>query len=116
MAEMYPEMLLERVDSEVERRLFEALKTQLPISVIALYSVRWLQWMPGGHDLDSETDFLIIDRDRRMLILEVKGGVLRRDPYMRGWTGESRDGMISRSPIRAVRWRARPERLHCDRG
>ncbi len=95
MAEMYPERLPEQVDSEAERKLFDALKSQLPDSMAALYSVRWLERVPGSHDLDSEIDFLIIDRNRGLLILEVKGGAIRRDPYMGGWTSESRYGKIS---------------------
>jgi len=94
MAEMYPERLPEEVSSEAERKLFTELAAQLPDDVAVLHSVQWLERVPRRYDLDGEIDFLIVDRDRGILILEVKGGVISRDPSMGGWASVNRHGKI----------------------
>nr|MDQ3328531.1 NERD domain-containing protein/DEAD/DEAH box helicase [Chloroflexota bacterium] len=96
MAEMYPERLPEGVSSEAERKLFTELAAQLPDDVAVLHSVQWLERTPGRYDLDGEIDFLIIDRDRGILVLEVKGGAISRDPSMGGWASVNRHGKIFR--------------------
>lgn len=71
MATMHPEDYLERYAPQYsERKLYEALRDQLPGNCHVFYSTRWF-----AEKLDSEADFVIVDPDRGFLCVEVKGGL-----------------------------------------
>src|SRR5260370_38256909 len=79
MARMYPEQLLDFVESSAERLLYKLFEVQLPDSFIVMHSVKWLMRDRRHHDHDGEIDFLIVHRELGMLVLEVKGGRIRMD-------------------------------------
>lgn len=90
MARMYPQRLPEYVESTAERLLYEQLKQQLPDSFIVLYSVKWLMRDRRHHDHDGEIDFLIIQPELGVLIMEVKGGRIRVDANSGRWYTKNR--------------------------
>src|SRR3989442_10646431 len=77
MARMYPEQLLDFVESSAERLLYKLFEVQLPDSFIVMHGVKWLMRNRRHHDQDGEIDFLIVHRELGLLILEVKGGRIR---------------------------------------
>ncbi|MDX9955363.1 MAG: NERD domain-containing protein [Anaerolineae bacterium] len=84
MARMFPQPIREDTLSAAERRLYTAFEAQLSPEFTIFHSVRWL-----AHDLqygpeDREADFVIVHPELGILVLEVKGGVIRYN----GVTGE----------------------------
>jgi hypothetical protein len=76
---MYPERLSPDKRSAAERTLYGEFARQLPPGCTVLHGVKWVQRDPRERDQDGETDFLILDPARGALVLEVKGGSVRRD-------------------------------------
>lgn len=78
MATMIPDYEVHKVfdehSSRAEAAMFSALQDQLPSSTTVLYSVPWVAKDSNGAIRDGETDFVVIDPDRGIVILEVKGG------------------------------------------
>ena len=82
---MYPQQLPSDVASGAERRLYEAFRLQLPDGFVVLHSVKWLMRDRKHHDHDGEIDFLIIQPQLGVLVLEVKGGRIRVDSNSGRW-------------------------------
>ena len=57
-----------------EREVFNALKAQLKDKVHVFYSVQWQNIQRDGTTKIGEADFIIVDPDNGMLVLECKGG------------------------------------------
>lgn len=78
MARMIPDyeddQVLDAHDSPGEAEVYRALKNQLPDEITVLYSVDWIAPNSQGNNRDGETDFVIIDPNNGIAILEVKGG------------------------------------------
>jgi hypothetical protein len=78
MATMIPDYEIHQVFSEhlshAETAVYSALKNQLPSTTTVLYSVPWVARNSNGDIRDGETDFVVIDPDRGIAIIEVKGG------------------------------------------
>ncbi len=83
MARMYPQRLPDSVPMGAERTLYGELERQLPAEYVVLYGVKWIQRDRRMFDQDGEADFVIVDPKRGALVLEVKGGAVRRN----GFTG-----------------------------
>ena len=67
---LWPRKQCRPTDSKAEERVYEALSTQLPEGWYAWHSLRI-------HDrlgIDGEGDFVIVDPERGLLVIEVKGG------------------------------------------
>jgi hypothetical protein len=83
MAQMFPSVLPTDVYSDPRRRaerdFFEQCRQQLPSEVVVVYGYRWLDPLDMRRSVEGEADFTIIDPSRGILILELKGGVIRRD-------------------------------------
>jgi hypothetical protein len=77
--------------SHAEAELYEAFREQLPDDVLVLHSFAWLECPRGWPPRDAESDFVVLDPNRGILVVEVKGGSVLYDPQ-RGWHGESRSG------------------------
>lgn len=78
-ARMVPEGLTRFVGGEGEAEVYEAL-SRLPESCTVVYSLNWLhsgrnrrEWTPA----QGEGDFVIFDPTRGILVIEVKGGLIR---------------------------------------
>jgi DNA-binding sugar fermentation-stimulating protein len=59
--------------SSAERLLYEQFAQQLPESFIVMHSVKWLMRDRKRYDRSGEIDFLIVNRELGLLVLEVKG-------------------------------------------
>lgn len=76
MAVCYPDRVKPGT-SEAERRLFSALR-KLPDSWKVLHSVAW-QANKDGRPSDGEADFVIVHPRYGVIVIEVKGGGIRRE-------------------------------------
>lgn len=96
MARIYPPRLPDAASedavSPAERVLFEELAAQLPADYTVLHSVHWLA-RAGGRTRDGEADFVIAHPRWGVLILEVKGGAIRRDGATLAWSSRDRRGV-----------------------
>jgi hypothetical protein len=93
MARIYPDPPLTAFTSAAEERLYHLFKTDLPGSYTVLHSVRWLQ-RRERFDEEGEADFIVLHPSYGGLILEVKGGGIRRDPLTSVWYSKDRHGDI----------------------
>jgi hypothetical protein len=82
-----------------EREVALALKEQLDDSCTVLHSVPWLNYAGEQKKFlaPGETDFIIIDPARGLMLLEVKGYSVRFDPDTRTWYYENK---TSRTPAK----------------
>jgi len=83
MARMFPSVLPEDVRSDprrrAEREFFEHCREQLADEIVVVYGYRWLDPLDRNRAVEGEADFTIIDPARGILVLELKGGIIRRD-------------------------------------
>src|SRR5713226_5644029 len=90
MASMHPAVIVfDR--SEGERKVFTALERALPNSYHVLHHVPLLNI--GQRAVDDEIDFVVVHPQAGILVLEVKGGLVKYDPGSGRWYSQS-------SPIR----------------
>ena len=75
MAKMLPDVPPETIEYGSERVVYEALRDQLPSSYTVMHSYPWLR-RQGKPLREGEADFVILNRERGLLVLEVKGGEL----------------------------------------
>lgn len=92
MAHMYPEQFPDFVESSAERLLYKLFEAQLPDSFIVMHSVKWLMRDRRHHDHDGEIDYLIVHRELGLLVLEVKGGLIRVESATGRWYTKNRFG------------------------
>jgi hypothetical protein len=76
MAIMIPDPPLEFHGSPGEQAVYEALRT-LPDSVHVFHSLRWIRTPGMRAAREGESDFLVFDPDRGLLVIEVKSGGIR---------------------------------------
>ena len=74
MAIMHPNYVYQ-FNSLSEKKLFESLKRQLSNDYEVFYSVVWYSKDDSGERINSESDFVIVDRNKGFICIEVKGGV-----------------------------------------
>ena len=74
MAIMYPKTIDFFNPTESEKKVFKALRDQLPDTFSVFYSIQWVD-EKDGCKVESECDFLIFDEQQGFLTCEVKGGV-----------------------------------------
>ena len=79
MAKVYPAIFDTDVKSSAERRLYEALVRELGDDWIVLHHVKWIGTDDRGYRCDGETDFIVAHPQFGILIIEVKGGLIRFD-------------------------------------
>ncbi len=94
MALMFPRPLPEETRRDAgraaERLLYESFERLLPATVRVFYRFAWLAKRRNAGARDGETDFLIADPDRGLMVLEVKGGRIARDGPTGRWTSTAR--------------------------
>lgn len=80
MARMIPELSEQEIigtqGSSAEARVYAALRDGLPKRITVLYSVPWTDKIGKRAAYNGESDFVVIDPDRGLLVLEVKGGTV----------------------------------------
>lgn len=94
MARMLPDTLEGvEVQSPAERRLFEVFRQQLSDHFTVLHSVAWLGIRrEGAAPVDGEADFVAIHPLMGVLVIEVKGGLIRFDGN--AWYSQRTDGSV----------------------
>lgn len=79
MAKMYPNKPRAGTTSEAEKSLFREFEKQLPDTYLVYHSVAWQVRDQNRGYKDGEADFVIIDPEIGILVLEVKGGIISHD-------------------------------------
>src|SRR4051812_34887579 len=105
MAQFIPPIDTERMEFESEAIIARAMKERLGAGFIVMHSIPWMD--PARDDLDAparegEADFLILNRQYGLLILEVKGGEIT----LRGrvWYRHVKAGLKEiKDPVRQAR-------------
>lgn len=93
MAKMYPERPAYcRFESDAEHTLYHELKHQLSDDLVVMHSVPILLRSGERTELNCEIDFVVIDPDRGVLVLEVKGGGVSRHSRTGQWHSIDADG------------------------
>jgi hypothetical protein len=75
--------------ASAEQRVFDRLRTALPAEYRLYPNVRWISKRDTNSPArDGETDLLIVHPSNGLLIVETKGGRIRRDGLGRWFSGE----------------------------
>jgi hypothetical protein len=97
MALMIPDLTVEEVEREngsnAEARIYAAIGDGLGAGYTVLYSVAWLEKGRAASPQEGEADFLVLHPDRGLLVIEVKGGGVERNPAGEGWITRGADGI-----------------------
>ena len=91
MARLFPALRPEQIRNPGERAVARVLVEQLPRRVEVFHSFNWLARDRRGTIQEGECDFVLLDRKRGVLFVEVKGGSLVFDG--REWVREVRGEM-----------------------
>lgn len=86
MASCFPAAHLARSKSRAELVLYRALADQLGSEYTIFHSVAWISRPRGSGPRDGEADIIIIHPTNGVLVIEVKGGLIRRDAAKAAWT------------------------------
>lgn len=94
MAIMYPKnMEYKQVNSFGEKAVFESLKESLSDEWTVIYSLRWINKAnKRSRKAEGEGDFLILNKDYGILVLEIKGGDI--SCIDRKWTSTDKNGKV----------------------
>lgn len=96
MAQLIPSKDISTIEQQSERIVAEALIRQLPENVIVYHSYELLEKQSGVLH-EKEIDFIVLDPDYGMLLIEVKGGQnIRYDLEKGAW---SRSDQIMKDPF-----------------
>ena len=91
MGRLFPALNPEEIQNPGERAVARVLVEQLPRRVEVFHSFNWLARDRRGTIREGECDFVLLDRQRGVLFVEVKGGSLVFDG--REWVREVRGEM-----------------------
>ena len=80
MAQLIPQIEPSDIRNSSERKVAEALVRQLPDSNIVIHSFNWTAKDDNGNVIQGECDCIVLDPDRGMLFIEVKGGIIKYLP------------------------------------
>ena len=103
MSRILPELNKQEIESmngsRNEATVYQSLKTALTDDYLVLYSVPWLQERKGRKPIVGEIDFVVINRNKGLITIEVKGGSIEASPGY--WHIRFGDGTLEkiRSPI-----------------
>ena len=87
MSRIVPELSedqLKRLPSGAEALVYKQCRDSLGPSTLVVFSLPWIRISPHGTPRDGETDFILFDEKRGILVIEVKGGGVQID----GGSGE----------------------------
>ena len=106
MARLFPKIDPSEIENPGERKVAEALVSQLSSQVEVFHSFNWLGTNQRGQLVEGESDFVIIDPFNGILCVEVKGGSLEFDTKRTEWlrvlpTGQQRS--INKDPFEQAR-------------
>lgn len=89
MARLVPRIEVDEIEVKPERDVARALVAQLPNEFVVYHSYPWLRADRNDRDRttfrEGEADFVVVDPDRGLLVLEVKGGEIGYEPGSHTW-------------------------------
>lgn len=88
----FDEQQLKALRSRAEGDVYRAATRLWSDDTLVVFSLPWIRVGPYGQPRDGETDFVVFNRDRGMLTIEVKGGGVEVDPNSGQWTSIDREG------------------------
>ena len=99
MGRLFPALNPEEIQNPGERAVARVLVEQLPRRVEVFHSFNWLARDRRGTIQEGECDFVLLDRQRGVLFVEVKGGSLVFDgrEWLREVRGEMR--LLNKDPF-----------------
>ena len=95
MARLYPilsEVELNDLQSRAEAKFYRACAFQLDDDCLVLHGREWIMRDGDRSAYEGETDFTIVNRAGGILIVEVKGGGIRRDARTGNWSSINKAG------------------------
>ena len=106
MARLIPKIDPSDIENPGERKVAQALITQLQSRVEIFHSFHWMGDGRSGTVVEGECDFVVLDPENGLLFVEVKGGSLEFDPDAVAWhrttpSGEKR--LLGKDPFEQVR-------------
>ncbi len=79
MAKLFPKIEPDEIENPGERAVARSLVNQLPPGVEVFHSFNWLAKSAHGTLLEGECDFILLEPEKGILFVEVKGGSLLFD-------------------------------------
>jgi hypothetical protein len=111
MAQMHPSNNpAPETTSNAEKRLYRELRTRLAADFHVFHKVERYAKAKNGRYVEGEIDFLILHPEYGVLVLEVKGGRISRDPATGKWTTTNQENetfFLKESPFTQVNSSAR---------
>jgi hypothetical protein len=99
MAIVFPSVLPDYIRRdpfrEAEVYVYDQLRAQLPDSYRCYYSRPWLGVTAQGEEKEGEADFVIAHPELGLLVVEVKGGGVRRLEGSEQWVSRNRHGITN---------------------
>ena len=92
---------------DAEKLIYRLFDEKLPEQCSVIYSVSWLSKDNRGRAQQGEVDFCLLDDERGLVLLEVKGGGISRDAASGKWTSQDRYGKPTPSKTLPCRSSAR---------
>ncbi|RMF92410.1 MAG: DUF2075 domain-containing protein [Candidatus Schekmanbacteria bacterium] len=96
MAKMIPATVSQNTSSKAEKRVFKKLSSLLDDSFTVFHSVDILAREHNNKLIDAEIDFLILSEKLGILVVEVKGGVIKYNPLKKEWNSSGHK--LNKSP------------------
>lgn len=90
MASMLPDVDPAQLEHTSEEPVYIALRDHLGADYLVLHSYPWLRPWREDALAEGEADFVVVHPERGVLVLEVKGGIVRHDGYR--WFRDSGSG------------------------
>jgi len=82
---MYPARPRVETKSHAERRLYDVFRDSLPDDYVVFHSVAWQVRDTRSGAQDGEADFVVVNPQRGVLVIEVKGGSIGYDGVTSQW-------------------------------
>lgn len=106
MARLIPKIDPSDIENPGERKVAQALISQLPSRIEIFHSFHWMGDGRHGTVVEGECDFVILDPENGLLFVEVKGGSLEFDPATMVWSRTVPSGnkrLLGKDPFEQVR-------------
>ncbi len=99
MARLIPRIALDEITVMSEREVAWRLHEQLPETCVVYHSYPWLRADRNDRTglvtlKEGEADFVVVDPEHGVLVLEVKGGQIEYDAATRAWTRVEASGRV----------------------
>jgi hypothetical protein len=89
----FPKELANDPRRSAEKKVFNAFRDQLSDDFEVFYSRPWWGLEEDGSEKHGEADFVVGHRDKGLIFIEVKGGLVTYQPANDGWQSIDRNGI-----------------------